>query len=540
MKRPYLWITLAVVLVYGQILFFKLTFLDDYTYVVENSIFLTYFRNIFRVFTTDFNAAVSGGFYYRPLLAASLIFNASIAGQNPFLFHLTDLLLHLGVCLLLYRFLLNVSENKSASLFGALLFAAHPLLVQTVAWIPARNDSLVTLFILWHLIALHGRKHWQAAISMALALASKETAAVLPLISVLYTWLIVKEPGKYKNLIKFSPVWMLLLIAWYFGRMLLVNPEASMGIGAMLKSIYLSSAAIVQYLGKMFLPVNLSNYPVMADLQLAYGFIALAIIALGILLSKIKNNRAVLFGTAWFFIFLLPSLVRVNPVTYSEVLEHRAYLPMIGIIILVLQWSWFKSDWWDSKPRLAVSSSVLFIFAAVNVTHAFSFRNGLAYWSQAVQTSPSSSFAHKQLGAMKYFANDHAGAEAEYKTAIALNQEETLVHGNLGLIYTDQGRYVEAEHLYLEEIAVNPNYDKVHFNLGYLYWLQKKPAEAEKLWLKTLQINPYHFQAYHNLAIHYYQSQKFSDGVRMLQALAAHGGSLDPNLLRDYQPYLPR
>jgi tetratricopeptide (TPR) repeat protein len=548
MKRPYLWIVLVVLAVYGQVLFFKFTYLDDYTLIVQNSNLFIHPKNLLGVFTTDSIAAVTGGQYYRPIFAASFILNAVIAGKSPFLFHLTDLLLHLGVCLLLFRFLLNLTGLEHSALFGSLVFAVHPLLVQTVAWIPARTDSLAVLFILWYLISFDEalktpavkKNYFYSALAMALALASKETALMLPLISLLYAWLVSESTNKFKTLLRFVPIWAALIAAWFFGRSFALTQAPGISLQAVFTSVYLSLAAVIQYLGKIFLPFDLSTYPVMADLRLTYGLLALLIIAFGILASKHKRYKVVLFGAAWFFVFLLLSLVRLNTLAYSEVLEHRAYLPFIGILILILEFDWFKKDWSKSLSRFAAVCAVLVVLAVINIAHASSFSSGLKYWQQAVKTSPSSPFAHRQLGAMRDIAGDAQGAENEYKKVIAINPEKTLVYNNLGLLYAKSGRNKEAEIFYRWEIATNPDFDKAYMNLGNLYWQENHQDEASEYWQKTIELNPYFFQAYRNLAIYYYEKEQFDKGVQVLLEIISRGRQIDSDLLDSYKPYLPK
>ena len=546
MKRPYLWITLAVLAVYGQVLFFNYTYLDDYTLIVQNSEPFAHPGNLLHVFTRDFIAPVSGGEYYRPLLVASLIFNGIIAGQAPFFYHLTDVLIHLGVALLLYKFLFRVTGLESSALFGSLAFAVHPLLLQTVAWIPARNDSLAALFILWYVLALdqalknpsEKKPYGLAALAMALALASKEIAIIIPLISGCYVWLVSKEDGKYKTLRRFIPIWIVLLGVWLAGRSVALAEASIINLQTIFSSVYFSFPAVISYLGKMLFPFDLSTYPTVSDLRLTFGLIALAVLGFVVLLSKQKRSRVAGFGAIWFLSFLVLSLVRVNLQPFAEILEHRAYLPFIGVLILVLELDWFKTDWLKSTYRLVFGFAVLAVLALGNLTHAASFRNGLAYWQQAARTSPGSPFAHRQLGAMRHKAGDIAGAEAEYKTVIAINPEGTDVYNNLGLLYYEVHRYNEAEMLFRKEISVNPNFDKAYMNLGNLYWDTSRKVAAEAAWKKTVALNPYFFQAYRNLAIYYYEKDQYAAGLEILREIVKRGGQADADILEAYKPYM--
>src|SRR3989344_1690867 len=142
MKKYYILIGIAAFAVYFLVLFFGYTYLDDNTLLLDNAAVYGNMDNAFRVFTTDFMAPVSSGFYYRPLLALSLIFNARLAGTSPFLYHFTDVVLHVLVSLLVFKFFQTLGYKAKSAGFASLIFAVHPVLVQTVAWIPARNDTL--------------------------------------------------------------------------------------------------------------------------------------------------------------------------------------------------------------------------------------------------------------------------------------------------------------------------------------------------------------------------------------------------------------
>ena len=537
LKRPYLWLTLAVLIVYGQVLGSGFTNLDDYALLVQNSQTFQNPENLLGVFTKDYVSPITGGQYYRPLFAASLIANGAMGGSRAFLFHLTDLLLHLGVVLLLYKFLLAVSGRAHAAFFGALVFAVHPLLAQTVAWIPARNDSLMVLFFLWYLL-VYEKSYWQAALAMALALMSKETALLIPIITVLHTALISRDEKKYHRLLWFLPLWASLTALWFLGRGSALSGAAALSLPTMISSVYHSFAAILQYLGKIIFPFDLSTYPVMADLKLVYGFAAILVLAAGFLVSRQKRNRVIIFGAAWFLFFLGFSLIRVTELPYLEVLEHRAYLPMIGILLIILEFDFFQKDWRLSRPRMATVAVLVLGLGLLNVAHARAFRGGLAYWRQAVRTSPSSPFSHKQLGAMLHAAGNNAEAEREYKIAIAQGPEKTLVYNNAGLLYATMGRAREAEIMYRLEIASNPEYHLAHMNLGNLYWEQNKTPEAVREWQEALRLNPNFFPVYRNLAIYYYETDQWEQGIALLRELQSRGGKIDPDLQEVYAPYL--
>jgi hypothetical protein len=75
------------------------------------------------------------------------MFEAQVAKDNPLLYHITNILLHIGCSLLVYTLFQQLRFSKMLSALAALVFCVHPLHTSAVAWIPGRNDTLLTLFL---------------------------------------------------------------------------------------------------------------------------------------------------------------------------------------------------------------------------------------------------------------------------------------------------------------------------------------------------------------------------------------------------------
>ena len=541
MKKYYVLIGLVAFVVYFQVLFFGFTYLDDNTLLLDNAAVYGNVDNAFRVFTTDFMAPVSGGFYYRPLLALSLIFNAKIAGTSAFLYHLTDVLLHVVAVLLVFKFFQTLGYKIKSALVASLIFAVHPALTQTVAWIPARNDTLATIFALAAFIAFHEfltKKHWKYLawhlVAFFLALLSKENTVLLPILCVFYAVFMLGQRRLSWSQFAITGGWFTLTLAWYLLRSHTIAGAHFYTLGQSLKSMFENINGLLIGIGKMILPVNLSNYPVPQDASLLFGTIAVLILAGFVALSRPKRWSYLLFGLGWLLLFFLPGLVRPESAKV-ELLEHRIYLPIIGIFILLLETNFMRKFDIARKIYTVPAGAVIIAFAVLNITHAHSFRDGFSYWEQATRTSPHSAFARNQMGAMAYLGKDLDRAAAEYTKAIELNPDEPLVHNNLGLVYAEQDKLAEAENEYKKELEVNPNYNKTHFNLGFLYARQKRFVEAESEWQATLKANPFHFDAHLNLLAYYYENRDYAKALAQLTAYAAAGGPVNSTLQQIYQ-----
>ena len=419
--RPYLWIILIGTLLYGQTLFFGLTFLDDQNYILEQYRYNRNFSNIPEVFRwTSF-------VYYRPLFKLSFFVDAFLAGRTLFIYHLSNLIYHLLACCSLYAFLKKLRYSKEASFLMTLLFTVHPVLTQAVAWIPGRSDSILTIFILQSFIALVNyvdTRKWKYYLGhicfLILALLMKETAFVFPLICLLYFWLVDKRKQALPQRIYVLSGFLFLGI-WLAFRVSQFKPFLEQVIYYAKTILLPNLSGIIVYFGKANLPFNLSVLPILEDSTLAYGIISIVLFGAMLFKSKHKRWKIVLFGSIWFILFLLPSLL-VGHIQY----ENRIYLSLIGWVIVILEIDWVKQIDLDRKKPLLVFTSIFCLFFVISFLYSFQFKDRMNFWRGAVNTSPHSPLAHRNLGAMYYLDGLLNLAEKECRKALELNPNEPM------------------------------------------------------------------------------------------------------------------
>jgi len=543
---PYILISLAVFLVYFQILNFDFSFFDDNQLIISNFSFLKNPANIIQAFKDDvFLAPVDA--YYRPLLTLSFMFDSQLLNQtpSPFIFHLTNLAIHLITSLLLFRFFQKFHLSHSKSLFFSLVFAVHPALTQAVAWIPGRNDSLLTLFTIAafsyfvdYISSLKKTNLFASLLFFAFALFTKETTLIFPLITAVYLLTCISKKIPVTRLVHYYFGILLTVIFWLVLRhfALSANP-LKLDPNLLFSSFINNSPAILVYLGKAVIPANLSVLPILAGTSLLAGFLSFALLVVlvyssfcektegsqpSVYFSPRKKTSIILFGSLWFLLFLLPSLPRPTPQFAPEFLEHRLYLPIAGLFLIISEISLPLKL---TKTHFVITgSAVILILATLNIFHTRSFRDPVTFWLSAVQSSYRSPLAHRNLGAMYYLSGKLEAAKSEFTIALSLNPREPMAHNNLGLIYASQDQLELAEAEYQKELEINPEYDDVHFNLGVLYFKKNQINQAIKFWERTININPYYLSAYRNLAIAYYQKGNPATATRYLQEFRQRGG----------------
>lgn len=501
--RPYFLIIVLGFLLYSQALFFDLTYLDDNTLLIDNREIISDIRNLPLAFSSD--AFFSGtNFYYRPFLNVSFMVDTIFAGDNFFIYFFVNILLHLVAVILVFLILQKIINRRSLAFFLSLIFLVHPAISQAVAWLPGRNDSLLAIFILLSFIFLYKfidnpKPRFLAlySVSFFFALLTKETAVFAPLLFIAYLFTIGRKSLAEKHdkilLVIFS---FFAGIIWFLMRSLAFSTEKLSFSGA-LQSLgdNLSNAVIMA--AKLILPFNLSVLPVAIDSSFLWSTLAIPLVVVAVVLSKSKNMNRFWFGLAWFLIFLLPPFVISSAAPY--ILEHRLYLPMVGLLIMISEIDWIKDLDFSRRKIKWLSLAVLLILTLITFFHIKQFKNRLVFWENAVKDSPRSVLAQKNLGAIYYLEGRLEESLQRYFNALNLNPIEPMVNSNIGLIYVQRGNQVEAEKFFRQEVSLYPNYDKGLVNLGLLYYNQGNFSLAQSLFQRALQANPRQTDAYYYL-----------------------------------------
>jgi len=449
----YALIIILGVLLYAKTIFFGLTFLDDDIWLIGQQVHLRSIKNIFPLLTTiDFS-----GVYYRPMIALSFLIDSKLAPLYPYSFRITNILLHLFNSCLVLALLKQFRFKANVALSFSLVFVVHPALVQAVAWIPGRTNSLLCAFVLPAMISfvmyLNKRDNKSFAlhfISLFFALLTKETALVLPVIFYLY-WLLIADQNKSKRAMKFIALsWFVAGSIWFILRYIALGGEQIIHVG-MIKALIVNFPAVLLYFGKIFLPVNLSVLPVLRDSNIWIGVMIAILVSILLFASDARNNRRILFGIFWFFLFSAPAFV--HSFTYPE---YRLYIPMIGVFLIAHEMKVFKVLEKFSVAPIIICVIVLFFLIALNYSDAYKGR--LAFWENAAKHSPSAPMAHANL-AYAYHAHDKMEeAEREFQRTLILDPVAPTINYNIGVIHYQKGEHDLARKSLEAELNNNPSF----------------------------------------------------------------------------------
>lgn len=510
----YLWITGLAALTYLWTIFFGFIYFDDNALILDNLFFLRNITNIPTAFVTDvFHVLHSPAAYYRPVLTVSLMLDSLISGSSPFFYHLTNVIIHIVTSCVVFIFLQKIKIKKEVAFLFSVIFAVHPVLSQAVAWIPARDDSLLTLFSLLSFIFFINfidtgkRKNavWHLVFLTA-AIFTKESGLIIIPVIVFY-YLLFERRHLFSNKLYIAFFWAVIAGIWYFLRAMALQEPIKYSFSSVGTSIYMGLPALILDIGKVLFPFNLSVLATIQDSTLVWGYAAIVLIVFLIIFSKNKNYKLILFGAIWFFIFLLPTFIRPGTGYDLDFFEYRLYLPIIGLFIVLSEVSFIKKFHLNGKKSTWILGVIVSALIIINFIYTSVYRDRLSLWQSAVSNAPHNALAHKNLGAMYYLEGNLDKAEEQFSETLVLSPNEVMIHNNLGLIYAARGDLVRAEEEYKKELEINPNYDNALFNYGLLLYKENKTLDAERMWLDTLRVNPDYTDAIKDLFILYYQEK---------------------------------
>ncbi len=473
----------------------------------------------------------------RPVVNFSLAVNYALGGLNVWGYHVVNVALHILNALVLYgvvrRTLVRPSlrdrygdEACWLALAVALIWVVHPLGTESVTYITQRTELLMALFFLLTLYCvIQGVESshpvsWYAAavVSAGLGIGSKEVTVVAPLVVLAYDRLFLSKSfqetfrqrgGLYAGL---AGTWVI-FAALGLRR---VAPDITyLGSRQVTPWDYAKtqSGVIVHYLRLSFWPdplvADYADWPLAGSLTTVLPWALVVMTLLGATAWAFHRRLQLAFLGVWFFLILAPSS-SFYPLVTEVVAERRMYLPLAGVVALVvlgghmaLAETWRRLRWQPGRQRVVEVVALLAMVATLaplTVRRNEDYRSEVSFWSDVVAKRPNNARAHYNLGNALERQRKPDEAIAHYAEAIRIEPNYLIAHNNLGIALASQGRLDEAIAHYAEALRLNPKFATAHNNLGIALARQGRLDEAIAHYAEALRINPNYAQAHHNLA----------------------------------------
>lgn len=391
---------------------------DDRALILGNAVTDDLWGNLGTFFKADLwqtlELAGTDSGYYRPLMLVSLAVDRSIAGLSPVWAHAHSLAWHVGAVAALWWVMRKLCPPLPA-LLGALIFALHPLQIETVALIAARNDAMAAAMGLTALgLVLDKNTKAPALLVAALltwaAMLSKESAVLLPLLLGALDWARAGKPQGWARYSALSAGVALYLLMRTMAGISGGAPEPSVWPRLAeslpdLSAIYISLLALPWPLTParhiLYLPESMGRY---------YGVAVLVLGGIGLAIWKAKDRRLVLAGLAWALLAWLPTLVATADKGLMG--ERYLYLPLAGLGMAL-------AAALPEKPKLLAGIGAVFALASTVVIELRlpDWKNSRTLWEAAHQVEPSP-FTHGGLAWYVYQDRDWGQARMHFISAV--------------------------------------------------------------------------------------------------------------------------
>ncbi len=392
---------------------------------------------------------------WHPVAWLSHMLDCQLFGLNPGAQHGVNVLLHAANVLLLFWILRKATGTVWRGFFVALIFAVHPLNVETVAWI-AQRKSLLSAFFSLLTVAAYGwyvrRGGWSRylllALLFALSLMAKPMAVSLPLLMLLFDYWPL---GRYEELtaprrwakltLEKVPLFAMSAASSVLTEIAQGGGGSVMGLSLLPVSTRIENAAIsyVAYIGKILWPAKLATYyplrfsPPVGD-AISSAAILIAVSALALYLRRF---RYIAVGWFFFVVSMVP-VIGIVQVGFQGMADRYTYIPSIGLMIAIV---WTLADAVQTIPiaRVSLSLAAVLVAAVLSVITA----RYLRAWQDSVTL-----FAHARA---------------------AWGQPDIWLEQLYGNALFSAGRTDEALDHYQQSCAIQPRTEHCHYNIAHIF-----------------------------------------------------------------------
>ncbi len=469
-----------IIILYFPVLNYEFIDLDDYTAIVNNPFIKNglNWESIKWSFTTTYYD------YWHPLTWITHIIDWQLYGPNAGGHHLTNVLFHILNTIVLFKFLLILLKNRLKPFFISLLFAIHPMHVESIAWAVERKD---VLSMFWGLLTLYYylifknyniTKYYLFSIFIfILCLMTKPMFVTIPFILILIDLLIndttvlnqINSITKIRVLILNKTPFIILSILSAIFTIITVKTEhtlKSFNDLSLLNRIYNSINTYSKLYENLLFPLKTSiihpYIPFENFSNIIFQLIIVILVTTTIIIT-FKNCKITIIGLIWFFVTLLPviGLIQTGSQSYAD---RFVYFPYIGLYISLITIIFYNKKYFKNKI-IIVSIFTLYL--------SFVNRTQLAHWQNT---------------------------ETLFTRSLQIDDRSLIIHNNLGKYYLNKGNIDSAKYHFEKSVFYNNEFKLGLYNTGLIRLHNNKNEEAIKLFQKVINLDPYYFDAYISLA----------------------------------------
>ncbi len=532
------WLSLVTItfLVFAPVLQCGFTDWDDDAVLTQNdTIKALNAENLQTIFTT-INLKT-----YIPLTVFSFALEYAVFKDNPLVYHLDNLLLHLAVVSLVFFLGMELGLSLEAAGLAALLFGVHPMRVESVAWITERKDVLYAFFYLSAVLCyaryLRAKKFFTYFLTILfglLSILSKPMALSLPLILFLVDWM-KKEKMTVKLFLNKLPHFLFIVpIAW-----ITYSVNARVPVFHFPEALWVWIWSFTFYIRKFLFPLTLKplypfSYPVtLANavyLQAVFAFAAMVVV-----FYCLRRNKWFVFG--WlYFIFSIFFLLRFDyRMDLGIVADRFMYLPSLGFCFffgngMVFLFQKYRERKGVTKILVMVIVGVMALLSLKTFTQISVWKDKASLWEYLIDVFPDKDVAYNNMGVAFMERGDYQRALEYYNLSIQINPVRAKVYVTRGNLYARRGEYQKAISDYSIAKRLDPQLKETYLNMAYAMSALRKYNLAIVNFTQAINLDDTYLVAYIHRGNHLMIKKDYPLALRDFNRALA----LDPKLGQVY------
>ena len=517
-------IVLATIFVYGQIRKHDFIGYDDDKYVTENH----YVRQGLSKESVIWAFRSTHASNWHPITWLSHMLDVELFGMNAGAHHLTNLLFHILNSLLLFIVFRKMTAHVWQSGIVALLFAIHPLHVESVAWVAERKDVLSTflgLLAIWSYAGFVQRPAIARYLSVvgffSLGLMAKPMVVTLPFVLLLLDYwplnrIQVGQSNEYNGkpnhglpllrlIYEKIPLLVLAGISCVVTFLAQKKGEALglLDVQPLMMRVANAVVSYLKYLQKMIWPHDLAILYPYPEVITAWQILGASAVLGSVTFLTIRYRKRLpwLFvGWFWYVGTLVPVIGLVQ-VGVQAMADRYTYIPLIGVFIM-LTWGTAAliGNWRYKKIALSVIAIVvLFVQISSAWAQVSYWKSSVHLFEQALRVTNGNYVIHNNLGFELALLGQKDKALQQYHETLRINPNFEQAHINLGSLLFSQGKVEESFAYYREVLIAKPDFAGVHYNFGVLLLKTRRIDEAVDHFHEALRIKPDFAEVYNSL-----------------------------------------
>ncbi len=481
---------------------------DDPSYVTENPLIQHLnSESIKKFFTEQFVST------YQPIVMLSYAIEYKLFGLNATGFHLFSLLVHLMNVVLVFLLAQRLLKDRIGAVVAALLFGIHPLHVESVAWVASQKDVLYACFFLGASLCYlkyardSDRKYYLLAMLLSvLSLLSKAQAVVLPVVFLLYDYLLHRKIDS-KAILEKVPFFVLSLL---FGAVAFSIQSKSgaiqdFGYFPFYERVLFACYGFVCYIMQTVVPIKLSvfyPYPETLDKinsPLVYAA-PVIVAALAALVFKYRKNRVLVFG-ALFFCVTIALVIQLIPVGTAVRADRYSYVSLIGLLIFAgyLFALIYEARPAQQKALTALAGLYFVIIGGLTFSRTTAFKDSLAVYNDALENYPSF-MIYNNRGVIFFNNKQYKEALADFEEVEKIKPAFPNIWYNSGYAWQQLGNMPKALEHYSRALKADPKNTDILSKVQAIHTTQNDLATALGDANKILELKPDLVEAYFNRA----------------------------------------